>query len=160
MNCQGIVKRISLPVMALFVTVGLVTLPGCSQQGPLSIDSAQVLVDVDRGSGNFNRVLEICLNEPLKMRKSIYHTMSIETFDGYQLAGGSWLRHQASDPTNPCQLRNFYLYLGRDDPPGSRQFIDDYIRPGNIKRLELKLYLDDPAEPGVFPISQRVFEDI
>lgn len=159
MRCQGMIKRISRPIIALMFVVSF-GLSGCSQNSELRIESAQILVDVDRGSGNFSRVLEICLNEPLKLRKSVYHTMSIETHDGYQLTGGSWLRHQASDPNNPCQLRNFYLYLGRDDPAGSRQFIDDYIQPGNIKRLELRLYLDDPAEPGVLPISQRVFENI
>ena len=134
-------------------------LSGCEKE-PVEVVSVQLLTDADRGSGNFTRVLEICLDHPVSIKSPYYHTLSVVSNDGYELKGGSWIRHMASDPKNPCQLRNLYLYLGKDDPPGSRQLIDEYLRPGNIKELEIKLYDDVPQTGRETPMAARVFRNL
>lgn len=137
----------------------LLLLSACAKE-PLTIESVQILTDVDRGSGNFNRVLEICLDKPIPLKQAYYHTMTLETHDGYQLSGSSWLRHRASDPRNPCQLRNLYLYLGRDDPPGSRQLIDQFVNPGQIREIVITLYDEKPETGRERPVDQRRFENL
>lgn len=141
----------------LLVSVLAVALAGCSKE-PVTITSVEIKTGMDRGSGNFNRVLNICFDKPLK--SEYFHTMSLVTKEGYKLSGGSWLRPRASDPKNKCQLRNIYLYLGRDDPPGSRPLIDEYVRPGNISQLLIKIYEDEPKSKKERPMTERLFSDI
>lgn len=144
--------------LSFALMLGALTLIGCEKE-PAKIVSAQLLTDVDRGSGNFSRVLEICLDHPVAIKSPYYHTMHMVTQDGYDLKGGSWLRHTASDPKNNCQLRNVYLYLGKDDPPGSRQLIDQFVRPGNIKELKLELFAEEPQTGRELPMSSKTFRN-
>lgn len=145
--------------LAVALLLGALGLTGCEKE-PAKIVSAQLLTDIDRGSGNFSRVLEICLDHPVAIKSPYYHTMQLVTNDGYELKGGSWLRHAASDPKNNCQLRNVYLYLGKDDPPGSRQLIDQFVRPGNIKELKLELFAEEPQTGREKPMSSKTFRNI
>lgn len=150
--------------MSKFLAAGLVTvalaLSGCGGKEPVEIVSVKVLTDADRGSGNFNRVLEVCLDKPIKIKSPYFHTMTLVTNEGFELSGGSWMRHMASDPKNPCQWRNLYLYLGRDDPPGSRPMIDEYVVPGNIRELQIKLYAQEPVTGQERPMAERTFRNI
>lgn len=136
---------------------GLIGLTGCTKP-PVEVVSVELVTNMDRGSGNFNRVLKICFSEPT--RSDYYHTIQLETQESYKLKGGSWLRPLSSDPKNPCHLRNVYLYLGKDDPPGSRPMIDEYVRPGNIKQLILTIYPEDPNKGQVEPMFQKTFSNL
>jgi hypothetical protein len=145
-------RILPIGVFALALVLG-----GCSKE-PVKIESVEVLTNVDRGSGNFNRVLKICFDQPLK--SSFYHTVTLITNEDYKLEGGNWLRPMASDPTNPCQLRNIYLYLDKDSPPGSRPLIDEYVRPGNVRQLLLKIYDDEPVTGKERPVDEKLFRNI
>lgn len=143
------------------LVIGVATLSfsliGCEKE-PVKIVSVSIHTDADRGSGNFNRMLEICFDKPLK--SNYYHTMHLKTKDGFKLSGGSWLRPRASDPRNKCQERNLYVYLGRNDPPGSRQFIDEHVIPGNIEQLMIRIYDDEPDNDRTRPMAERIFSNI
>lgn len=134
-------------------------LAGCEKK-PVNIVSVQLLTDMDRGSGNFTRVLEICFDHPVAIKSPYYHTMHLITNEGYELQGGSWIRHMASDPKNNCQLRNLYLYLGKEDPPGSRQLIDEYVRPGNIKQIKLELFAEEPKTGQELPMASKTVRNL
>lgn len=148
-------KQLKRQGLIAALVLGAFWLTGCEKE-PVEIVSVQLLTDMDRGSGNFSRVLEICLDHPVAIKSPYYHTLSVVSNEGYELKGGSWIRHMASDPKNPCQLRNLYLYLGKEDPPGSRQFIDEYLRPGNIKQLEIKLYAEEPVTGRETPMAAKI----
>lgn len=141
------------------LVLGAFWLTGCETE-PVEVISVQLLTDTDRGSGNFTRVLEICLDHPVAIKSPYYHTLKVVSKDGYELKGGSWMRHTASDPKNPCQLRNLYLYLGKEDPPGSRQLIDEYLRPGNIRELQVNLYAEEPQTGREKPMESKTFRNL
>lgn len=145
--------------LAIALVLGVFGLSGCEKE-PVEIVSVQLLTDVDRGSGNFSRVLEICFDHPVAIKSPYYHTMYLVSNDGYELKGGSWIRHMASDPKNPCQLRNLYLYLGKDDPPGSRQMIDEYVRPGNIRELKIELFAEEPKSSRDQPMASKTYRNL
>lgn len=135
----------------------IVGLAGCAKD-PIEIRSVEILTNMDRGSGNFNRVLKICFDHPVT--STYYHTMHLVTNEEFKLSGGGWVRPMASDPDNKCQLRNLYLYLGKDDPPGSRPLIDEYVRPGNVRQLMLRIYEDEPQSDQDRPIDEKIFSNL
>lgn len=141
----------------LFLVVVSLGLAACSKE-PVKITSVEILSDVDRGSGNFNRVLKICFDKPLK--SDYYHTVHFVSKEDYKLSGGSLLKPLASDPKNKCHLKNIYLYLGRNDPPGSRKLIDEYINAGNIKDLMVRIYSEKPESDKERPMDERIFSNI
>jgi hypothetical protein len=138
----------------LALTFGL---SGCAKE-PVKITSVEIVTDMDRGSGNFNRVLRICFDKPIQ--SDYYHTMHLVTNEDFKLSGGSWIRPRASDPKNKCQLRNLYLYLGKNDPPGSRPLIDEYVRPGNVRQLMIRIYAEEPTSDKERPMEERIFSNI
>lgn len=150
-------KQVTTKLLMIGVLAAAFLLGGCEKE-PIKITSVEILTDVDRGSGNFNRVLKICFDKPLK--SSYYHTMSLVSNEDYKLEGGSWLKPMASDPNNHCQLRNVYLYLGKDAPAGSRPLIDEYVRPGNVRNLLLRIYLEEPVTGKERPLDERMFNNI
>lgn len=150
-------KQVTTKLLMIGVIAATFLLGGCEKE-PIKISSVEILTDTDRGSGNFNRVLKICFDKPLK--SSYYHTMSLVSNEDYKLEGGSWLKPMASDPNNRCQLRNLYLYLGKDAPAGSRPLIDEYVRPGNVRNLLLRIYLEEPVTGKERPLEERMFSNI
>lgn len=150
-----------MKTMNMFLFAGFLALTlglsGCSKE-PVKITSVEILTDMDRGSGNFNRVLRICFDKPIK--SDYYHTMNLVTNEDFKLSGGSWIRPMASDPDNKCQLRNLYLYLGKNDPPGSRPLIDEYVRPGNVRQLMIRIYAEEPTSDKERPMEERIFSNI
>jgi hypothetical protein len=130
-------------------------LAGCSKD-KVKITSAAV-VNLDKGSGNFDRVMKICFNEPLK--SEYYHKVKIVTYEDVKIEGEGWLRPLASDPDNKCQLRNIYLYINKNSPPHARDLIHDYVKPGNIKALLVQIYFDKP-EGKEIPVDEKLFKDL
>lgn len=134
----------------------LVFLAGCSKD-PVKIVSVQIVDDMDKGSGNFDRVLKICFEKPLT--SEYYHKIMIITNEAFKMDGGSMLRPMASDPSNKCQFRNLYSYIHKDSPLNARQMIKDYVRPGNISQLLIQVYYDKP-EGKEIPADERLFKNI
>ena len=137
------------------LAASLLTLTGCSKP-PVHLVSAEI-VDVDGGSGNFDRMLRMCFKEPLK--SDYYHKVKLITNQSYKLDGGNMLRPMASDPTNKCQLRNLYNYIHKGSPVGARQMIKDYMVPGNINQALIQIYADKP-EGNELPIEEKLFKGL
>lgn len=139
--------------------VGLVALSmvtGCSKP-PVKLASAQVVASLDKGSGNFDRVLRICFDEPLSA--NYYHRVTILTKEAVKVEGEGTLRPLASDPDNKCQLRNIYTYINKNSPIGAREMIKDYVLPGNISQVLVQVYNDKP-EGKERPVTERVFKNL
>lgn len=149
------IKQMSvLPLMvALFAALSL---QGCSKD-PVKLVSAQVVSGLDKGSGNFDRVLEICFSEPLS--SNYYHKIAIVTKENVKITGSGTLRPLASDPDNKCHLRNVYLYIHKDSPLDARQLIKDYVVPGNISQVLVQIYYDKP-EGKELPVAEKVFKNL
>lgn len=142
-----------------WLLLGLLTFLGLSacSKPPVKIVSAKIVDNLDRGSGNFDRMLQICFDEPLSA--DYYHKVIIITQQSYKLDGGNMLRPRASDPDNKCQLRNLYNYIHKDSPVGARQMIKDYMTPGNISQLLVQIYADKP-QGNELPIAEKLFKDL
>jgi len=144
-----------LAVVSTFV-IGSLLMTGCSKE-PVKIQSAQIVASLDKGSGNFDRVLMMCFDKPLT--SDYYHKITILTKESVKVEGGGMLRPIASDPDNKCQLRNVYSYINKDSPIGARELIKDYVVPGNISQILVKIYNDKP-EGKERPVTERVFKNL
>jgi len=131
-------------------------LAGCSK-APVELKSAQIVASLDKGSGNFDRVLMVCFDQPLT--SDYYHKVTIMTKEAVKIQGEGTLRPLASDPDNKCQLRNVYTYINKNSPVGARELIKDYVVPGNISQILVQIYEDKP-EGKERPISERVFKNL
>lgn len=136
--------------------LSLLTLVGCSKD-PVKITSAQIVSGLDKGSGNFDRVLQICFDKALS--STYYHKIAIITKENVKITGSGSLRPLASDPDNKCHLRNVYLYINKDSPVDARQLIKDYVIPGNIRQVLVQMYNEKP-EGKELPIAEKVFTDL
>ncbi len=114
-------------------------------------------VDKDKGSGNFDRMIEICFTKPISSK--YYHKIIIITHQSYKLEGGNTLRPLASDPDNKCQTRNLYNYINRNSPVGAREMIKDYMTPGNINQLLIRIY-DEKPEAKESPMTERLYKNL
>jgi len=148
-------RRTVLHSMAIF-TFFLVTLTGCSK-APVTLTSVQFLESLDRGSGNFDRVLKICFSEPLK--DTYYHKVAIVTKENVKILGGGFLKPLASDPTSKCHLRNVYSYINKDSPIEARQLIKDYVVAGNVSQVLIQVYNDKPKGKEL-PIAEKLFRNL
>ncbi|WP_373020017.1 hypothetical protein [Thiomicrorhabdus sp.] len=148
------VKITSFVFGLLIITSGM--LSGCSKE-PITLTSAQIVADLDKGSGNFDRVLMICFNHPLT--DTYYHKVTILTKESVKISGEGVLRPLASDPDNKCQLRNIYTYINKDSPIGARELIRDYVIPGNVSQVLIQVYESEP-EGKERPLTERVFKNL
>jgi len=138
------------------LTVLVLALSACSKE-PVKIASAKIVSGLDKGSGNFDRVLEICFDKPLS--SNYYHKIAIVTKQNVKITGSGTLRPLASDPDNKCHLRNVYLYIHKDSPLDARQLIKDYVLPGNISQVLVQIYYDKP-EGKELPIDEKIFKNL
>ncbi|WP_040726608.1 hypothetical protein [Thiomicrorhabdus sp. Kp2] len=146
------IKLFSLSAMVF----SFLFLQACSK-APVTITTAKVVSGLDKGSGNFDRVLQICFAEPLT--STYYHKITIITKEDVKITGFGTLRPLASDPDNKCHLRNVYLYIHKDSPVDARQLIKDYVLPGNIRQVLVQIYNEKP-EGKELPIAEKVFTDL
>ncbi|WP_232023471.1 hypothetical protein [Thiomicrorhabdus aquaedulcis] len=124
------------------LTLGLISsflLLGACSKAPVTLTSAQIVGSLDKGSGNFDRVLQICFKEPLK--SDYFHKVVIITKEDVKITGEGMLRPLASDPDNKCHLRNVYLYIHKDSPVDARQLIKDYVVPGNVRQVLVQVLM-------------------
>ncbi len=138
------------------VLLSALLLGACSKE-PVKLVSAQMVDSLDRGSGNFDRVLQICFDKPLE--SDYYHKITLITKEDVKISGDGLLRPLASDPDNKCHLRNMYLYINKDSPVDARQMIKDFVRKGNVRQLLVQVYFDKP-EGKELPVTEKVFNDL
>lgn len=128
---------------------------GC-EKDPVELTTVS-FEDNDKGSGNFDRMIKICFTKPIT--SDYYHKIIIITHQAYKLKGGGMLKPLASDPQNKCQTRNLYNYINRSTPIGARDMIKDYLTPGNINQILIKIYTEKP-EGKERPITERVYKNL
>lgn len=150
----NIAARFYLSILVLLSSV--FALQGCSKE-PVKIVSAQMIDNLDRGSGNFDRVFQLCLDKPLS--SSYYHRVVLISKENVKIEGNGLLRPMASDPNNPCYLRNIYLYINKDSPVDARALIKDYMKPGNVRQLLVQIYNEKPQGKEL-PIAEKVFNNL
>ena len=138
------------------IVVSFLSLQACSK-APVKITSAKIVNNLDKGSGNFDRVLQICFDQPLS--SDYYHKITIVTKEDLKISGYGTLRPLASDPTNKCHLRNVYLYINKNSPIDARQLIKDYVVPGNIRQILIQIY-DEKPKGKELPMAEKVFTDL
>ena len=143
---------------AVWVCLVVLGLSGC-EKPPVQVHSAEIVTEMDGGSGNFDRMLKLCFDQPLEA--AYWHQVTLVTQESFQLSGGSMIRPKASDPDDPCHLRVLYHYIDRNSPPGARKMIQDYVVPGNIDQLLVQIYPEKPTDDNpVQPLSERLFENL
>jgi len=145
-----------LAVSGLFFASALAGISGCSKE-PVKLTTAKIVSGLDKGSGNFDRVLQICFTKP--PTSTYYHKVVIVTKENVKITGEGVLRPMASDPDNKCHLRNIYLYIHKDSPMEARQLIKDFVVPGNISEVLVQIYNDKP-EGKELPIAEKVFKNL
>lgn len=136
--------------------LGVVFILSACEKAPVDITSVSFVND-DKGSGNFNRMVKICFEEPLS--STYYHKITIVTKQSYKLTGGNFLRPMASDPDNKCQQRNLYSYINKSSPLGSREMIKDYMTPGNIHQVLVQIYANKPKGKEL-PMTEALFTNL
>jgi len=149
-------KGRSVLALTLLSAVSLGGISGCSKD-PVKLVSAQIVDNVDNGSGNFDRMLQICFSKPIS--SEYYHKVVLVTKENVKIAGGSLLRPLFSDPDNKCQLRNVYSYINKSSPLDARQLIKDYVVPGNVSQLLIQVYNEKP-EGKERPIAEKLFKNL
>jgi len=147
-----ITKGALLLVMA---SIGL-GLTACSK-APVELTSVKFIGSLDKGSGNFDRVLELCFSEPLT--STYFHKVEIITNEKVKITGSGNLRPLASDPDNKCHLRNIYSYIHKDSPIDARLLIKDYVVAGNVSQVVVQVY-EDKSKIGEVPLSEKLFKNL
>jgi hypothetical protein len=141
---------------AVIYPLFLFAFTGCSK-APVTLTSVQFLESLDKGSGNFDRVLQICFSDPLK--DTYYHKVAIVTKENVKILGGGFLKPLASDPTSKCHLRNVYAYINKDSPIEARQLIKDYVLAGNVSQVLIQVYNEKPKGKEL-PIAEKLFRNL
>ena len=145
----------SLLIGCLIVFLG--ALSGCGQE-PMKIRSV-AFVNLDRGSGFFDRAIRICFDRPVSGH--YWHRVVFESRDGFRFEGEGAIRPLATAKDPRCQDKVIYMYINRDSPPDSRALIVEHIRPGNIARLHLWLYARQPEKgERAKPMDEREFANL
>ncbi len=147
----GGVKLYIVLILSFFMA-----LSGCTKP-PVALTSASFVENLDKGSGNFDRVLQICFSEPLK--DTYYHRVTIVTKENVKISGGGYLKPLASDPDSKCHLRNIYSYINKDSPMDARQLIKDYVVSGNISQVLIQVYNEKPKAKEL-PIAEKLYRDL
>lgn len=149
-------RSLNLSALALLFLFSLLGLSACSK-APITLTSAQFIESLDKGSGNFDRVLQICFSEPLS--STYYHQVTIVTKENVKITGEGVLRPLASDPNNKCHLRNVYAYIHKDSPIEARQLIKDYVIAGNVNQVLIQVY-DEKPQGKELPIAEKLFKNL
>lgn len=141
-------------VMAV-LALGLV-LSGCGQE-KLHIKSVR-FVDVDRGSGLFDRAIEICFDKPVE--SEYWHRVIFMSKDGVKFEGEGAIKPLATAKNPRCQVKIIYMYINKNSPPNARVLVHDHIKQGNIAQLLIQLYPHKPESEKAVPMDEKLFRDL
>lgn len=140
----------------LAVMVLTVLLTGCGQE-KIQVESVE-FINLDRGSGLFDRAIRICFDKPIKSK--YWHRIVFMAKDGVKFEGEGWIRPLATAKNPKCQDKVLYMYIGKDSPPDSRTLIHEHIKQGNIAQLLIQVYPDRPDNDKAVPMSEKLFRNL
>ena len=140
----------------LAVMVLAVLLTGCGQE-KIQVESVE-FINLDRGSGLFDRAIRICFDKPIKSK--YWHRIVFMAKDGVKFEGEGWIRPLATAKNPKCQDKVLYMYIGKDSPPDSRTLIHEHIKQGNIAQLLIQVYPDRPDNDKAVPMSEKLFRNL
>jgi hypothetical protein len=128
----------------------------CGQE-KIEIVSAQ-FINLDRGSGLFDRAIRICFDKPIESR--YWHHIVFVAKDGVKFEGQGWIRPLATAKDPRCQDKVIYMYVDRNSPLDSRTLIHDHIKEGNISQLLVQVYPERPKNEKTVPMSEKLFRNL
>ncbi len=141
----------------LMLGVLMLGLAGCGQE-KLKVESIR-FVNIDRGSGLFDRAIQICFDKPVE--SSYWHRIVFMAKDGVKFEGRGWIRPLATAKNPRCQDKVLYMYIGKNSPPDSRTLIHDHIREGNIAQVLIQIYPDKPEDmKRSVPMDEKLFRNL
>lgn len=138
------------------LTLLLGILAGCGQE-KIQVESVE-FVNLDRGSGLFDRAIRICFDKPIKSQ--YWHRVVFVAKDGVKFEGEGWIRPLATAKNTKCQDKVLYMYINKDSPLDSRTLIHDHIKQGNIAQLLIQIYPDRPQNDKAVPMSEKLFRNL
>jgi len=140
----------------LWLGVLIGVLAGCGQE-KIQVESVQ-FVNLDRGSGLFDRAIRICFDKPIKSK--YWHRVVFVAKDGVKFEGQGWIRPLATAKDPKCQDKVLYMYIGKDSQLDSRTLIHDHIKQGNIAQVLIQIYPDKPDSSKAVPMSEKLFRNL
>ncbi len=129
---------------------------GCGEQPKVKIISIE-MVSTDTGSPDFRRMVKICFDQPLS--GEYHHEIFFESKDGFSMKGESKLKPAASNPDNPCILRNLNNYVTVNSPPRARDLIDHYLMKGNVATVKISIWGDESGAKGL-KMDSKTFNNL
>ncbi|HID00795.1 MAG TPA: hypothetical protein EYP05_05620, partial [Piscirickettsiaceae bacterium] len=138
------------------LTLLLGILAGCGQE-KIQVESVE-FVNLDRGSGLFDRAIRICFDKPIESQ--YWHRVVFVAKDGVKFEGEGWIRPLATAKNPKCQDKVLYMYINKDSPLDSRTLIHDHIKQGNIAQLLIQIYPDRPQNDKAVPMSEKLFRNL
>ncbi|HIQ39587.1 MAG TPA: hypothetical protein EYH46_00260 [Sulfurivirga caldicuralii] len=138
------------------LTLLLGILAGCGQE-KIQVESVE-FVNLDRGSGLFDRAIRICFDKPIESQ--YWHRVVFVAKDGVKFEGEGWIRPLATAKNPKCQDKVLYMYINKDSPLDSRTLIHDHIKQGNIAQLLIQIYPDRPKNNKAVPMSEKLFRNL
>jgi hypothetical protein len=143
-------------LMAGVLSLSAFMLSGCGEETSVKIVSVE-MVSAETGSPDFRRMVKICFDKPLS---GVYHhEIFLESKDGFKMKGESILRTAASDPDNPCVLRNLNSYVNSSSPPRARDLIDHYLMKGNVATVSVSIWGDESGGKGL-KMDSKTFNNL
>jgi hypothetical protein len=142
-------------LMAGMLSLSALMIGGCEETS-VKLVSVE-MVSTETGSPDFKRMIKICFDKPLS---GVYHhEIFLESKDGFTMKGESTLRTAASDPDNPCILRNLNSYVNSNSPPRARDLIDRYLMKGNVASVKISIWGDESGAKGL-KMDSKTFNNL
>lgn len=133
------------PIFIAIIASSLL-LVACGEQARVKVESIE-MYSLESGSPDFRRMAKICFDQPLT--SEYLHEIEFISKDGFVFKGNGKIRPAASDPKNPCILRNINQYVTRDSPPRARDLIERYLVKGNIESVKITVWGSESGQKGL-----------
>lgn len=143
-------------ILAALAATTALTLTGCGEQPKVKIVKVEMISN-DAGSPDFKRMIKVCFDRPLE--GAYHHEIRFESTDGFELEGKGTFRAAASDPDNPCILRNMNQYVTKDSPPRARDLIERYLGKGQVASVSITVWGDENGHKGL-QMDKKTFNNL
>lgn len=144
------------PVLMAVTLASSLLLSACGEQPRVKVVSIE-MVSTEGGSPDFRRMTKICFDQPLS--GEYIHDITFESKDGFVFKGSGKIRAAASDPDNPCILKNLNQYITKDSPPRARDLIEHYLVKGNVASVKISIWGSESEEKGI-KMDSREFKNL
>jgi hypothetical protein len=130
-------------LLLLLLSLTSISLLTACEAEKISLKTVEMVSQED-GSPDFRRMIKYCFDKPLG--GGYYYEVSIESKDGFILEGTGVLRPAASNPDDPCILRNMNQYVNKKSPPRARDLIERYLAKGNVELVHITIWQGERKE--------------